>query len=101
MNNGTEVRGLRVLGRRGGYLRTPFWSTFLGFVFGDPTGTDEHWGILEVRRGTDVVASRPFGDNEKYRAARRRFVDRVTALSERDYAHYDRTSAWQAVLDAC
>jgi hypothetical protein len=91
--NGVEVRGLRVLrtheDRDPSWLRT-FVETLL-LAHGPST-----WTLLTVSADTGtVVARRRFTRDRDAEAARTRFVELVTEMSDDDYAAAD----WQSLLD--
>lgn len=98
-NNGTVVRGLRVL-RSGEYRRVGWFRTLLSaalFRDGHIEGGEQEWVVMTVmdEAGTRTLASRRFPRRKGAEAARERFVAQVVEMSQADYERAD----WQQVLD--
>jgi hypothetical protein len=92
--NGIEVRGLRVL--RTYEDRDPSWLRTIveTLLVGSPPISA--WAVLTVLAGPgDAVATRRFSRDREAEAARTRFVELVTEMTDDDYA----TTNWQSMLD--
>jgi hypothetical protein len=92
--NGVEVRGLRVL--RTYEDRDPSWPRTIVETLLTGSAPILTWTVLTVSAGSgDVVARRRFRRHRDAEAARTRFTELVTAMTDDDYA----AANWQSILD--
>jgi len=88
------VRGLRVV-RTNEYRRLSIWRNLVSLVLEMLPGDEDHWSVLSVRSGPDVLARRRLGNDACVDRVRSRFVTVVAAMTEAEFEGAD----WQAVLD--
>lgn len=88
------ARGLRVV-RTSEYRRLSIWRNLVSLVLGTLPGHEDHWSVLSIHRGAEVLARRWFENDTVADDVRTRFVALVTAMSEADLDQAD----WQLVLD--
>ena len=88
------VRGLRVV-RTSEYRRLSIWKNLVSLVLEMLPGDEDHWSVLSVHAGSEVVARRRFANDTEADRVRDRFVTLVAGMSE---AEFERAN-WQAVLD--
>lgn len=88
------VRGLRVV-RTSAYRRLSIWGNLVSLVLQTLPADEDHWSVLSVRSGADVLARRRLGSDACADQVRSGFVTVVAAMSNAEFERAD----WQAVLD--
>jgi hypothetical protein len=88
------VRGLRVV-RTSEYRRLSIWKNVVSLVLQMLPGDEDHWSVLSVHSGAEILARRRLENDTVADRVRSRFVALVTDMSA---AEFERAN-WQAVLD--
>jgi hypothetical protein len=88
------VRGLRVV-KTSEYRRLSIWRNLVSLVLQMIPGDEDHWSVLSVHSGADVLARRRLENDTVADRVRSRFVALVTGMGEAEFA----ASNWQEVLD--
>jgi hypothetical protein len=88
------VRGLRVV-RTKEYRRLSIWKNVVSLLLQTLPGDEDHWSVLSVHSGADVLARRRLSNDACADRIRSGFVTIVAAMSEAEFEQAE----WQTVLD--